>query len=519
MSPIDYTIDIASPFEAGLQGLRFGSAINQADTLKQLRAQQVQQSELATQAARSQEERQAALNQALMGLRDNPNPTARDFANVSMFLPEKQAESLRADFAMMNEDRKRNELRFGGQVVAAINSGRLDSAKGLLQLREKAEQDPQRKKAYQDIRALIDVNPEAASMMGASILSALPGGPEMMESVAKLRRDPVELRTAQAAATTAEAEAATARAREQAELQSAQWDAGQKAQALVQAGRIAPIEVEQAKAELQDTLSQIDERAKRLGLDRDKIAMDAAQRLQELNNQSRVQLDTDARKLVNDAATSSVTATSFAGKLSDLADRIDRLGGGWGNVGSVSGFFARATGNEGEWRSTRDEYTRLRNSLAMQSLPPGPATDKDIELAMKSFPGENAGAGYVSSFLRGMAKLKRIDGLTDDAKSEWVANVGSLAPAPTDLNVGGEHVTAGETFPQFIDRFVARISSEMQDIEEARTANEQQAQDAGMAELMRDRAEQREQQQSVQRPLFSPSRLGAPSGQSSQGVR
>jgi hypothetical protein len=108
----------------------------------------------------------------------------------------------------------------------------------------------------------------------------------------------------------------------------------------------------------------------------------------------------------------------------------------------------------------RQEYTRLRNTAAIKSLPPGPATDRDIALALRGFPGENASSQDLSNFLRGMAKLQNIDASINNAKTDWLAqNNGTLTRAKSTFVAGDYAANPGETFNDFAQRIVSDVSN------------------------------------------------------------
>lgn len=65
------------------------------------------------------------------------------------------------------------------------------------------------------------------------------------------------------------------------------------------------------------------------------------------------------------------------------------------------------------------EYTRLKNKMVSEDLKP-PVSDKDIALMSKGYPGENANAAYIASFLRGLAKSKAIEASYAKAKADHI---------------------------------------------------------------------------------------------------
>lgn len=415
-APYDYSINVQSPFEAALGGLKLGA------TIADIRTQQ----EAAAKAA----ERQNMLTQGMQALINNPNPTARDFTNIAMLLPEKEAASMRANWDTLNKDQQDNELRFSGQVMSAFSSGNPDIGLQLLRQKAGAERNSgreERAKAYETYAQLAERNPKFAEINIGTMLGGLPGGDKVLESSIKARKAPAEIRTGEAGATEKE---------------------------LITANTPTRLALENANtgAQIRNIDSQIADRSGRLALDRDRLQTDVEMKLFELG-QAGTKLDPDARKIVNDATIASVGSEQSAGRMLDLAGRIESAQGGKGALTKASEWFAGATGRQDEWTQMRQEYTRLRNTQAIKSLPPGPATDKDIQMALKGFPEETANAQTIGSFLRGMAKLQQFEAAAKSAEAEWVNSTGSLGRAKTDINIGGIQVPAGTTFVDFMRQY------------------------------------------------------------------
>ena len=93
----------------------------------------------------------------------------------------------------------------------------------------------------------------------------------------------------------------------------------------------------------------------------------------------------------------------------DIAKRYaaERPTAGW--MGTAYGAMKKFVGGEDEIDLLRQEYKRLRISDGLSSLPPGAASDKDVELAMSKFPDETSDPAYIASFLEGIAKRAAID--------------------------------------------------------------------------------------------------------------
>ena len=343
-------------------------------------------------------QRRQELQKRTLALLDKPNPTARDYTNLATLLPEKEAASLRANFDLLNKDQKDNDLRFGGQVMSAFSAGSPQIGIKLLKERAIAERNSGREdqaKQYETLAQLAEIDPNSGRTIIGTHLAALPGGDKILEGAIKIQKAPVELR---------------------------------------------------------DIESKIDERAQRLDLDRDKLQSDVDMKVMELGGRG-TKLEPDARKLVNEATIAAVGGEQSASRMLDLAQRIETAQGGKGVGTKASEWFAKTTGRQDEFTQMRQEYTRLRNTQAIKSLPPGPATDRDIELALRGFPEETANAATLASFLRGMAKMQQYEASTKDAEAEWINATGSLGRARNDIMIGDIQVPAGSSYVDFTRQF------------------------------------------------------------------
>lgn len=438
VQPINYQLNVQSPFEAALSGFKIGATI--ADV-----AAQRQQQEIQRQAQEQELARRTQLQTQVQALITNPNPSARDFTNVAMLLPKNEADSMRANWETLSKDRQDNELRFGGQVMSAFSSNQPQIGIQLLRERATAERNAGREgqaKAYETWAQMAEVSPQSAQKTIGIMLAGVPGGDKVLESSIKALKAPAEIRTGEAGATKEELITANTPTR-------------------------LALENTQTAANIRNLDSQIADRAgrlvldrDRLKLDRDKLQSDVELKLFELNQRGG-QLEPSATKLVNDSAVAAVGSEQSAARMLDLASRLEQQGGGYGTLSGVNAWIRNATGNQDAWTQTRQEYVRLRNTQAIKSLPPGPATDRDIELALKGFPAENADAKTVASFLRGMAKMAQYEAVAESAKAEWVNSVGSLGRATKDIDIGGVQVPKGTTYVDFARQFMDQRAQDL----------------------------------------------------------
>ncbi len=122
---------------------------------------------------------------------------------------------------------------------------------------------------------------------------------------------------------------------------------------------------------------------------------------------------TKEQGFLNDAITRARTAEADMARMTVIADGFDEA--------ARSGIFAgRVAGGLNEWAKgllgtedavtqLRTEYEQVKNKAVVQGLPPGVASDRDIEIAMRGWPSSTSNPAYIASFLRGMQKLRALD--------------------------------------------------------------------------------------------------------------
>jgi hypothetical protein len=459
-APIDYGVQIPDPTQSFLSAFQTGTAIQEA-SLKQ----QQQQQQMANQ---------RLVQEGLAKIRQ-PGATGKDYADLAMMLPETQAKAVRESFSLINADQQQKALQRSGQVFSAFKSGKPDIAVNLLDQQITARRnggDEEGAKFLETWRDVAKENPKATEDYFGFTISQMPGGDKVIESAVKLggelraqAKAPAELTQAIAAADKAVADATTAQATATNAADKAKADADKAVadaqKAKVQAQYAEKVEIaglNKTNWDISNLRSQISDRSARLNLDAQKTAADVANTMSSIQKNLN-DIPADTRKLINESATLAATSKQSADQFNDLAKRLDASGGGYGVFSSASDFLKKGAGFQGGMTQLRQEYTRLRNTAAIKSLPPGPATDKDIALALKGFPSENASATDLSSFLRGMAKLQDVDASINNAKTDWLANNRGTLTRAKDTFVAGDYATKpGETFNDFAQRIVVDVS-------------------------------------------------------------
>lgn len=316
--PINYSIDVQSPFEAALGGFKIGAAGAEAQAQAQVREQAKKaQTELAT-------------------LFTNPNATAADYERVLPFLPKDQAAIVTQGFERKTKAQQDSDLRMGAEVYSAIKSGQpdvaiqrlIDSAAALRN--SGREQDA---KAAEVSAEAIKINPTGAQTTVALYVARLPGGIGYLEAADKalstvrtealqpaaLKKSVADADKAVADATKAQAEAtnAPAMAKADADLKAAQ---ARKAEVDAEFARAnAVLEAEKKRADITKTEADI-----LIAKEDNRIKALTAQISRETNvlRQKELQQKIDEAKEKRDAADRDQKAT-LANQVADIDNFVN----------------------------------------------------------------------------------------------------------------------------------------------------------------------------------------------------
>jgi hypothetical protein len=165
--PINYAVDVQSPFEAALGGFKIGAATAEVE------------------AARAARERAQTAQTELTNLFKNPNATSADYTRVAAFLPKDQASMVLQGFEAQTKERQQNALQLGTKVYTAIKSGNPALAQRILQDQADALRNSDREKdaqGYDDLSNIIRLNPTNAQAIIGLNIASLPGGKEFLDS-------------------------------------------------------------------------------------------------------------------------------------------------------------------------------------------------------------------------------------------------------------------------------------------------------------------------------------------------
>lgn len=446
VQPINYMLDVQNPIQTAMTGLTQGMQIGQFMQAKE------QAEREAIQKQQMQEE--------LSAFASKPNKTHDDYANIMAKHPA-LAEDFKRSYDVLDSGKQQATFKTASRIYAATASKRFDLAKSILETEAVGYENSGDKETAGYLRqmaTMAETDPDGLqALTGLTLASTNPS--QFKDVLGALNQNdltPFEIENKQAQTGKVKAET------EKTETETT-W-LGPKAEAEI--GKIEA-ETEQTKIEnewlpdekqwnIANVQSQIEYRAGQLGLERDKLETNTQLKLEELG-QSQAKLSPGAEKLVNELVTDSAAAQTQSQKLNSLADRYakESQAGGWFTSGWAG--FKRATGfSNDEQNAMMREYDRLINSEVLKALPPGPATDKDIEMARKGFPPSNADSTTITTFLRGVAKMSEVDAAHKQMKAEWVNQNGQLGSSKRDIEVLGVRVPQGTPFSEFYQKNLGR---------------------------------------------------------------
>ena len=157
LQPINYSLNVKTPFEAAVEGFKVGAA-----------GQEAQAQRLANDKARLEAERVQKNNEAVQALINNPKATFQQYQAVAATLPADQRKMLQENFAALTDEEKRMRLRDGGQVMSALVAGQPQTAIDLLTARAQAERNAGREdaaKGTEDTIKFMKLNPTNAHVI------------------------------------------------------------------------------------------------------------------------------------------------------------------------------------------------------------------------------------------------------------------------------------------------------------------------------------------------------------------
>ena len=165
---------------------------------------------------------------------------------------------------------------------------------------------------------------------------------------------------------------------------------------------------EQQKLNLRQ--QEIDQRSKAFQLDQQKEARAAGK------------LSAGLEKALLTAQDRTVEAQRNSNEFEVLAGDFERIGIEGGAASTFTEFLKGVLGTQDDVSEFKRRFNKVRLSEGLKNLPPGPATDRDVQEAFKGVPKDNASPEQVASFLRGAARLARFEAGFNQFKSDFISD-------------------------------------------------------------------------------------------------
>lgn len=359
-------------------------------------------------------------------------PSFNKFSELMVKYPG-QAENIQRLNQAMSESEKESSYKTGIDIYTALENGNVDVAKTILDEQIAAGRNAGKEtRIIENIRNKMDQDPKAAQAgMGLWLAGS---DPKRWAEIAS---------------------AFESRAKAEAERRKIFAEAGQKEIKALYAEDVERAGLAKTKSDIENNYSQISDRAKRLGLDEKKAAIEIAERQKAIGA-----IPEAVRKDADAAIIAAGTAEMSANELKALADRIDKTQfGRQGAFATAEDFFIDAFGGKSEAADIRKEFTRLRNSEIIKSLPPGPATDRDIAIFAEGYTKATADPARMTAYLRGASKLRDIEAKVSSAKADWLSNNGSMQRARRSFQAGDYTAQPGESFVDFQRRVAKEVNA------------------------------------------------------------
>lgn len=216
--------------------------------------------------------------------------------------------------------------------------------------------------------------------------------------------------------------------------------------------------------------------AQRLALDQQEFGLkvqQAQEKAQQLIDGA-PKLSVNMEKGIEAAVNNATASTNSADSMVALAQQFRQEKPTTGLFGNANNMFSKLTGSETALRDLRIRQSAIINSQVLKYLPPGPATDRDVNLAREGAPSTWDDPNIVADWLDANARLERRNAQFNEFKSEWMSANGNPGQSRNGGQILGMDIQKGESLGSAVKRYMAQNPIEQQ----ASEKNTQQGQPA-----------------------------------------
>ncbi|EFE2386526.1 acyltransferase [Escherichia coli] len=197
--------------------------------------------------------------------------------------------------------------------------------------------------------------------------------------------------------------------------------------------------------------------AQRLALDQQEFGFkmqQAQEKAQQLISEA-PKLSVNMEKGIETAVNNATASSNSANSMSALAQQFRAEKPTTGLFGNAQNMFAKLTGSDTTLRDLRIRQNALINSQVLKFLPPGPATDKDVEIVRQGAPTDMDNPETVARWLDAMANLERRNAQFNEFKAEWMSANGNPGQSRNGGQILGLDVKKGESLGSAVKRYMS----------------------------------------------------------------
>ncbi|WP_334285898.1 phage DNA ejection protein [Escherichia coli] len=197
--------------------------------------------------------------------------------------------------------------------------------------------------------------------------------------------------------------------------------------------------------------------AQRLALDQQEFGFkmqQAQEKAQQLISEA-PKLSVNMEKGIETAVNNATASSNSANSMSALAQQFRAEKPTTGLFGNAQNMFAKLTGSDTTLRDLRIRQNALVNSQVLKFLPPGPATDRDVEIVRQGAPTDMDNPETVARWLDAMANLERRNAQFNEFKAEWMSANGNPGQSRNGGQILGLDVKKGESLGSAVKRYMS----------------------------------------------------------------
>ncbi|HIB3055014.1 TPA: phage DNA ejection protein [Escherichia coli] len=197
--------------------------------------------------------------------------------------------------------------------------------------------------------------------------------------------------------------------------------------------------------------------AQRLALEQQEFGFkmqQAQEKAQQLISEA-PKLSVNMEKGIETAVNNATASSNSANSMSALAQQFRAEKPTTGLFGNAQNMFAKLTGSDTTLRDLRIRQNALVNSQVLKFLPPGPATDKDVEIVRQGAPTDMDNPETVARWLDAMANLERRNAQFNEFKAEWMSANGNPGQSRNGGQILGLDVKKGESLGSAVKRYMS----------------------------------------------------------------